>query len=138
MEEEEEEAEKAEKVDKKEVTTIKEAVSKLNNEEIKKQLDPNNPVYWTAIWSDPRVRTIIISICISKIFKLYLLTRREMVKVSLQVRTLLNSASLGGSTVEGFTEEKDKLVKEVNNIFTHFLHFYPVFDPGGQVGGQQQ
>ena len=59
-EEEEEEAEKTEKVDKKEVTTIKEAVSKLNNEEIKKQLDPNNPVYWTAIWSDPRVRTSII------------------------------------------------------------------------------
>ena len=59
-EEEEEEVEKAEKVDKKEVTTIKEAVSKLNNEEIKKQLDPNNPVYWTAIWSDPRVsRTLI-------------------------------------------------------------------------------
>ena len=83
-EEEEEEAEKAEeKVEKKEVTTIKEAVSKLNNEEIKKQLDPNNPVYWTAIWSDPTVRN------------------------------LLNSASLGGSTVEGFTEEKDKLVKEV-------------------------
>ena len=83
-EEEEEEAEKVDgKVDKKEVTTIKEAVSKLNNEEIKKQLDPNNPVYWTAIWSDPRVRT------------------------------LLDSASLGGSTVEGFTEEKDKLVKEV-------------------------
>jgi len=86
-EEEEEEVEKGEKkeekVEKKEVTTIKEAVSKLNNEEIKKQLDPNNPVYWTAIWSDPRVRT------------------------------LLNSSSLGGSTVEGFTEEKDKLVKEV-------------------------
>ena len=64
-EEEEEEVEKGEKkeekVEKKEVTTIKEAVSKLNNEEIKKQLDPNNPVYWTAIWSDPRVSTMINS-----------------------------------------------------------------------------
>ena len=33
-----------------------------------------------------------------------------------QVRTLLSSASLGGSTVEGFTEEKDKLVKEVRRL----------------------
>jgi hypothetical protein len=87
-EEQEEEEAETEKVEprtekKKEVTTIKEAVSKLNHDAIKRQLDPNNPVYWTAIWTDPTVRT------------------------------LLSSASLGGSTVEGFTEEKDKLVKEV-------------------------
>ena len=59
-EEEEIKTEKAEeRQEKKEVTTIKEAVSKLNNEEIKNKLDnldPNKPLYWTAIWSDPKVR----------------------------------------------------------------------------------
>ena len=42
------------------------------------------------------------------------------------MRTLLNSASLGGSTVEGFTEEKDKLVKEVAN-FPLFPPCLPIF-----------
>ena len=65
MEEEEDEEEEIktekdeERQEKKEVTTIKEAVSKLNNEEIKNKLDnldPNKPLYWTAIWSDPKVR----------------------------------------------------------------------------------
>ena len=42
------------------------------------------------------------------------------------MRTLLNSASLGGSTVEGFTEEKDKLVKEVNFFCISYI-FTPFF-----------
>ena len=58
-EEEEEEVVREEKVavkkEKKELTSIKEAVSKINNEEIKSKLDPNSSVYWTAIWSDPKV-----------------------------------------------------------------------------------
>ena len=58
-EEEEEEEVTVEKVavkkEKKELTSIKEAVSKINNEEIKSKLDPNSSVYWTAIWSDPKV-----------------------------------------------------------------------------------
>ena len=68
----------------KEVTTIKEAVSKIKTEDIRAELNTDSPVYWVAIWSNP------------------------------QVRNLLSAADLGGSQVEGFQKEKENLDREVS------------------------
>ena len=68
----------------KEKTTIREAVSKIkDDEDIKADLEKEKDVYWVAVWSNP------------------------------QVRNLLSSADLGGSQVDGFQEEKEKFDKEV-------------------------
>ena len=64
-------------------TTIQEAVSKIKTEEICAELTSDSPVYWVAVWSNP------------------------------EVRNLLSSAEIGGSQVDGFQEEKEKLDKEV-------------------------
>ena len=68
----------------KEITTIKEAVSKIKTEDIRAELNTDSPVYWVAIWSNP------------------------------QVRNLLSAADLGGSQVEGFQQEKENLDREVS------------------------
>ena len=67
----------------KEKTTIQEAVSKIKTEKICADLTSNSPVYWVAVWSNP------------------------------EVRNLLSTADLGGSQVDGFQEEKEKLDREV-------------------------
>ena len=66
-----------------EKTTIQEAVSKIKTEEICAELTSDSPVYWVAVWSNP------------------------------EVRNLLSKADLGGSQVDGFQEEKEKLDREV-------------------------
>ena len=68
---------------KKEKTTIQEAVSKIKTEDLCAGLSTDSPVYWVAVWSNP------------------------------EVRNLLSSAEIGGSQVDGFQEEKEKLDKEV-------------------------
>lgn len=69
---------------KKEMKTIKDAVKTLDTEEIKQHFTQEDAVYWTAVWSNPKVRS------------------------------LLSAADIGGSQVEAFREEKEKLDKEVN------------------------
>ena len=74
---------KKKKSGEKEKTTIQEAVSKIKTEKICADLTSDSPVYWVAVWSNP------------------------------EVRNLLSTADLGGSQVDGFQEEKEKLDREV-------------------------
>ena len=83
MEEAAGETEKKKKSGEKEKTTIQEAVSKIKTEKICADLTSDSPVYWVAVWSNP------------------------------EVRNLLSTADLGGSQVDGFQEEKEKLDREV-------------------------